>query len=157
MTSLFDSIQSPGRKTVLATLVAGLGFGFSVPALAEPGSVVISAVYGGGGNANAPFSRDYIELFNRSASTINLRGMSVQYQAAANTNWSGVTALPAIDLAPGQYFLVAEASGGSVGADVGHGRQGCAGKRCQRPAGRDGFPIGQHHGPDRLRHQRNRL
>jgi predicted extracellular nuclease len=119
MTSLFDSIQSPGRKTVLATLVAGLGFGFSVPALAEPGSVVISAVYGGGGNANAPFSRDYIELFNRSASTINLRGMSVQYQAAANTNWSGVTALPAIDLAPGQYFLVAEASGGSVGADIG--------------------------------------
>jgi len=119
MTSLFDSIQSPGRKTVLAALVAGLGFGFTASAFAEPGSVVISAVYGGGGNANAPYTRDYIELFNRSASTINLGGMSVQYQAATTANWSGVTALPAIDLAPGQYFLVAEASGGSVGADIG--------------------------------------
>ena len=119
MTSLFDSIQSPGRKTVLAALLAGLGFGFSVPAFADPGSVVISAVYGGGGNANAPFTRDYIELFNRSASTINLGGMSVQYQAATTATWSGVTALPAVDLAPGQYFLVAEASGGAVGADIG--------------------------------------
>jgi predicted extracellular nuclease len=117
MTSLFDSIQSPGRKTVLAALVAGLCC--SAPAFAEPGSVVISAIYGGGGNASAPYSRDYIELFNRSASTINLGGMSVQYQAAANANWSGVTPLPAVDLAPGQYFLVAEASGGSVGADIG--------------------------------------
>jgi predicted extracellular nuclease len=117
MTSLFDSIQSPGRKTVLAALVAGLCF--SAPAFAEPGSVVISAVYGGGGNAGAPYTRDYIELFNRSASTVNLGGMSVQYQAATTANWSGVTALPAIDLAPGQYFLVAEASGGSVGADIG--------------------------------------
>ncbi len=119
MTSLFDSIQSPGRKTVLAALIAGLGFGFSAPAFAEPGSVVISGVYGGGGNANALFTRDYIELFNRSSSTINLGGMSVQYQAATTANWSGVTTLPAVDLAPGQYYLVAEASGGSVGADIG--------------------------------------
>jgi predicted extracellular nuclease len=116
MTSLFDAIQSPGRKTVLAALVAGLCA--AAPAFATPGDVVISAVYAGGGNANAPFSRDFIELFNRSASTISLGGMSVQYQSATGTAWAA-TALPNVDLAPGQYFLVAEASGGAVGADLG--------------------------------------
>jgi len=122
MTSFFDSIQSPGRKTVLAALFAGLGFGCTAPAFAVPGSIVISAVYGGGGNgtgtAAAPYSRDFIELFNRSASTISLGGMSVQYQSATGTAWAA-TALPNVSLAPGQYFLVAQASGGAVGEDLG--------------------------------------
>jgi hypothetical protein len=116
MTSLFDSIQSPGRKTVLATLVAGLSF--AAPAFATPGDVVISAVYAGGGNANAPYTRDFIELFNRSGASISLGGMSVQYQSATGTAWSA-TALPNVSLAPGQYFLVAEATGGAVGGDLG--------------------------------------
>ncbi|MDQ2820614.1 MAG: ExeM/NucH family extracellular endonuclease [Pseudomonadota bacterium] len=116
MTSLFDSIQSPGRKTVLAALVAGLCV--AAPAFAVPGNVVISAVYAGGGNANAPYTRDFIELFNRSASTVSLKGMSVQYQSATGTAWAA-TALPDVSLAPGQYFLVAQATGGAVGADLG--------------------------------------
>jgi predicted extracellular nuclease len=124
MTSLFDSIQSPGRKTVLAALIAGLGFGLGAPAFAEPGSIVISAVYVGGGNgantdSQALFNRDFIELFNRSASTVSLGGMSVQYQAATGTNWTA-TPLPSVNLAPGQYFLVSESTGGAtVGADIG--------------------------------------
>jgi predicted extracellular nuclease len=116
MTSLFDSIQSPGRKTVLAALVAGLCA--AAPAFAAPGAVVISQVYGAGGNNGAAYNKDFIELFNRSASPVSLKGMSVQYQAAGatNTTWQA-TALGDVTLEPGQYYLVTEA-GGTVGANI---------------------------------------
>jgi uncharacterized protein (TIGR03437 family) len=77
--------------------------------------VVISQIFGGGGNANAPFRNDFIELFNSGQSTINLAGWSVQYASATATSWS-VTSLTPVLLAPGQYYLVQEASGGSSGA-----------------------------------------
>src|SRR5215510_3843051 len=47
--------------------------------------VVISQVYGGGGNASAPFRNDFIELFNRSAGSVSLAGWSVQYASATGT------------------------------------------------------------------------
>src|SRR4030095_6176159 len=36
--------------------------------------VVISQVYGGGGNSGAPLQRDFIELFNQRASPFNISG-----------------------------------------------------------------------------------
>ncbi|MFD1116897.1 lamin tail domain-containing protein, partial [Sphaerisporangium aureirubrum] len=82
------------------------------PASAEPGTVVISQVYGGGGNSGAPFTNDFVELFNRSGSAVSLDGWSVQYASATGTgafasnkvNLSG-------SLAPGQYHLVQLAPG----------------------------------------------
>ena len=81
--------------------------------------LVISQVYGGGGNANAPFRNDFIELFNAGGVSVNLTGMSVQYASATGTgNFSAnpVVALSAITLQPGQYYLVQQASGGAIGA-----------------------------------------
>jgi uncharacterized protein len=75
------------------------------------GSVVISEVYGGGGNTSAPFKNDYIELYNRTASSISLAGWSVQYASAAGTFWA-VTNLTG-SIGPGKYYLVAEAAGNS--------------------------------------------
>ena len=77
--------------------------------------VVISQVYGGGGNAGATLRNDFIEIFNRGAAPVALGGWSVQYASAAGTTWQ-VTPLPGISLAPGQYLLVQEAAGtgGSV-------------------------------------------
>jgi uncharacterized protein (TIGR03437 family) len=77
--------------------------------------IVISQLFGGGGNANAPFRNDFIELFNTGQSTVNLAGWSVQYASATATSWS-VTNLTPVLLAPGQYYLVQEVSGGSSGA-----------------------------------------
>jgi uncharacterized protein (TIGR03437 family) len=77
--------------------------------------IVISQIFGGGGNANAPFRNDFIELFNSGQSTVDLAGWSVQYASATATSWS-VTSLTPVLLAPGQYYLVQEASGGSSGA-----------------------------------------
>jgi predicted extracellular nuclease len=107
------SIHSPGRITVLAALLAG----FAAPALAVPGDVVVSQVYGAGGNNGAAWNRDFIELFNRSDKDVSLNGMSVQYQSATGTTWQA-TALPNVTLKPGQYFLVGGASG-ATGTDIG--------------------------------------
>lgn len=107
------SIHTPGRLTVLAALLAG----FAAPALAGTGSpVVISQVYGGGGNASAPYQNDFVELFNRSASPVTLDGWSLQYSSAGGTSWaSNKAAIPTVTLAPGQYYLV-QLSGGATGA-----------------------------------------
>ncbi|MEO7494418.1 MAG: lamin tail domain-containing protein, partial [Massilia sp.] len=118
MKTLITAISSPGRKTLLASVLAAALAGLAVPASAAPASVVISQVYGAGGNAGASYNRDFIELFNRSGVAQSLTGMSVQYQSATGTTWQA-TALPNVTLQPGQYFLVTGASGGAVGADVG--------------------------------------
>jgi DNA/RNA endonuclease G (NUC1) len=74
------------------------------------GSVVISQVYGGGGNAGATYKNDFIEIFNRSNANVDLSGWSVQYTSAAGTTWQ-VTTLNGGTLQPGQYYLVQEAVG----------------------------------------------
>jgi predicted extracellular nuclease len=74
-----------------------------------PGSVVISEVYGGGGNAGATYKNDFIELYNRTASPISLAGWSVQYSSAAGSTWQVTTLTGSI--APGKYYLVQESQG----------------------------------------------
>lgn len=81
-----------------------------------PGAVVISQVYGGGGNSGATLKNDYIELFNRSSNVVDLTGWSVQYVSATGTgSWSGKTTLSGT-IPPGGYYLIQEAqgTGGSV-------------------------------------------
>lgn len=77
--------------------------------------VVISQVYGGGGNTGATYKNDFIELFNKGTSPVSLNGWSVQYASATGTSWSK-TDLTNVTLAPGQYYLIQEAvgSGGTV-------------------------------------------
>jgi predicted extracellular nuclease len=75
---------------------------------------VISQIFGGGGNANAPFRNDFIELFNRGATPIDLSGWSVQYAGATSATWS-VTPLTPIILLPGRYYLIQQASGANNG------------------------------------------
>lgn len=79
--------------------------------------VVISQVYGGGGNSGAPFTHDFIELFNRGATPVNLSGWSVQYQSATGTGAWQVTPLTGT-IAPGGYYLVQEASNAAVGSPL---------------------------------------
>jgi uncharacterized protein len=84
-------------------------------ALAASSGLVISQVYGGGGNSLAPYSHDFIEIYNGGPSPISLAGLSLQYTSASGTGDFGANAglrteLPAVNLAPGGYFLVQEAS-----------------------------------------------
>ena len=79
--------------------------------------IVISQVYGGGGNTGAPYRNDFVELFNRGTTMVSLNGFSVQYASASNSGFFGsnpVTALSG-NLAPGQYYLV-QLAGGATGS-----------------------------------------
>ena len=106
------------RRTLLATLIAG----FAATAWAAPGDVVISQLYAHSNNGGGQWSHDFVELFNRSASPVNLDGMSLQYQSATGTAWGSVTRLPAVELLPGQYFLMVGRTGTNAGsAPVGAG------------------------------------
>ncbi len=71
--------------------------------------MVISEVYGGGGNSGATYTNDFIELYNRTGSSISLAGWSVQYASAGGSSWQ-VTPL-AGSIGPGKYYLVQEAAG----------------------------------------------
>ncbi|HCF62040.1 MAG TPA: hypothetical protein DFS52_29110 [Myxococcales bacterium] len=80
-----------------------------VSAPAEP-KVVISQVYGGGGNTGAPFKNDFIELFNSGTATADLTGWSIQYASATGTSWANKTNLSG-SIPPGGYFLIQQAAG----------------------------------------------
>jgi hypothetical protein len=78
---------------------------------------VISQVYGGGGNSGSTLKNDFIELFNRGVSAVDISGWSVQYASRTGNSWQ-VTELPNMQLQPGQYFLVQENSGSSGTVDL---------------------------------------
>ena len=70
-----------------ATVIDGQGAGTITNDDAAPpvvSTVVISQVYGGGGNTGATFTHDFIELFNRGTSSVSLAGWSVQYTGATS-------------------------------------------------------------------------
>ncbi|HEX8410119.1 MAG TPA: lamin tail domain-containing protein [Thermoanaerobaculia bacterium] len=73
-------------------------------------NIVISQVYGGAGCGTAgcsAYRNDYIELFNRSASSVTLTNWSVQYAAQTGTTWQVTTVNGTIPA--GGYLLVAQA------------------------------------------------
>jgi DNA/RNA endonuclease G (NUC1) len=76
--------------------------------------IVISQLYGGGGNTGAPFTNDYVELYNPTGVSFNVAGWSLQYASAAGTSWTNKQPLGGM-IAPGEYFLVKLGSGGAVG------------------------------------------
>ena len=99
---------------VLFVLVAAGGV-LAVPAArsASP-DIVLSQVYAGGGNAGAPFSNDYVELFNRGSTSIDVGGWTIQYVSAAGTTWQATPLTGTI--APGRRYLVQLAAAAAVGA-----------------------------------------
>ncbi len=113
MKKLVATTHAPGKLTVLAALLAGL----SVPAMAASPNLVISQIYGAGGNVGSVLRNDYVEIFNRGTTAVTATGWSVQYGSATSAAaWSGKSVLPTFTIEPGQYILIQEQSGGGVGA-----------------------------------------
>jgi predicted extracellular nuclease len=96
------------RRVLLAAVAASLVL--AAPASAASPDIVISQVYGGGGNSGATLKNDFIELYNRGSAPVPVDGWSVQYSAATSTNWMGRTPLSGT-IRPGRYYLVQEAAG----------------------------------------------
>jgi hypothetical protein len=86
------------------------------PAGAASADVVISQVYGGGGNSGATLKNDYVQLYNHGTAPIDLAGWSVQYAAKTGASWQ-VTPLSG-QVAAGARFLVAEAAGAGGTTDL---------------------------------------
>lgn len=82
-------------------------------------NVIITEVYGGGGNDGATFKNDFIELFNTTESTIDVGGWSVQYYSATGTGTnSNRTVIPDGSIIPAKsHFLIKQAAG-SGGTDT---------------------------------------
>lgn len=77
--------------------------------------VVISQVYGGGGNNGAPYTNDFIELYNPTDQEVSIDGWSVQY-ASATGAFSNQTNL-AGSIPAGGYYLI-QGSGGANGESL---------------------------------------
>ncbi|WP_374688944.1 ExeM/NucH family extracellular endonuclease [Promineifilum sp.] len=110
---------------LILALVAVVSPGLGRPAAALSSDIVISQVYGGsgvdgtGGN-DSVYINDYVELFNRGTTTVSLSGMSIQYASATGTgDFAGnpVVVLSG-SLAPGQYYLIQQSSGGTFGGPL---------------------------------------
>jgi hypothetical protein len=100
-------------RLVLAAAVGAIFLTSAAANGASPG-IVISQVYAGGGNAGATYTNDFVELFNRGSSAVDVSGWSVQYASASSTSWQ-VTAL-AGSIAPGRHYLVQLASAAAIGS-----------------------------------------
>lgn len=100
------------HKILTFVFVVVLLLAMPVRSYAGPGSssVVISQVYGGGGNSGATWKNDFIELFNRSSLPVDVTGWTVQYASSAGTSWQKSSNLSGV-IQPGQYFLVQMAAG----------------------------------------------
>ncbi len=107
-------VRAPARPLSLAIIaamaIAILPAAAARPALAASPDVVISEVYGGGGNSGAVFTNDFVELFNRGAAPASIAGWSVQYASSTGTSWSRTNLTP-VTLQPGQRYLVQHAQG----------------------------------------------
>ena len=107
------------RWMILIALVSlGMLIVASLPLFASPlfvpsNTIVISQIYGAGGNSGATYQNDFVELFNRGNTTVNVTGWTVQYAPATSSSWVSTTLSGS--LAPGQYFLVKQGSGGTNG------------------------------------------
>ncbi|MCU1228375.1 MAG: polymorphic outer membrane protein [Acidobacteria bacterium] len=111
-TATFTASLSDGVNPA-ATQVVNIGVS---PTGSSVTHVVISQVYGAGGNASATYSNDYVELFNPTGSPVNMAGWTIQYASATNTaDWASIAPIGGI-IGPGEYFLVGLASGGATGA-----------------------------------------
>ena len=97
-----------GRWLARAALVAAALLGGVAHAVSP--DVVISQVYGGGGNSGATYKNDFIELYNRGTAAVSVSGWSVQYASSAGSTWTNQTNLTGT-IQPGHYLLVQEAAG----------------------------------------------
>jgi predicted extracellular nuclease len=94
-------------RVLLISLAAALAL--AAPASAASPDIVISQVYGGGGNSGATLKNDFIELYNRGSEPVAVAGWSVQYASSAGTTWQRT--LLSGTIRPGRYYLVQEGQG----------------------------------------------
>ncbi|MBP2436200.1 ExeM/NucH family extracellular endonuclease [Microbacterium amylolyticum] len=92
-------------------LAAGSFIAFPAAASAAPdgSTLVISEVYGGGGNSGAPLTHDFVELFNPTDEVIDLGPLAIEYRSASGGSGGTVDLVGQVDA--GVHFLIQLAAG----------------------------------------------
>lgn len=98
-------------KKLLAIIL--MCYAFNAPA--QVNHLVISQVYGGGGNTGALYKYDFVELYNPTPNPISLAGWSLQYAGAKTNNWNSNKVNLSGTVASGKYFLIQLGNPGSEG------------------------------------------
>ena len=94
-----QSSRPTAGRLLLLLLICFAGW-----AKAASDSVLISQIYGGGGNVGAVYQNDFIELYNRGGTAVDLSSWSLQYSGSTNGNWKKTDLAGVIE--PAHYYLV---------------------------------------------------
>ncbi|MEY3231227.1 MAG: hypothetical protein RL689_1316 [Planctomycetota bacterium] len=99
-TIVFTTSDQQGRSDV-----SRLPFAVAV---CEPNNtgIVISQVYGGGGNSGSGFNGDFAEIFNRSGTPVDLTGWSFQSARVTDQGFDSRIAFLSGVINPGEYRLI---------------------------------------------------
>jgi predicted extracellular nuclease len=114
--------RTPARLAVVATaaLVATFvsGGALLAPASANPAGtgLVISEVYGAGGNNGAVLNADFVELYNPTDAAISVTGDYIHYRSAAGGSGGAPQALTGSVPAHGHYLIQMGSSGSNGSA-----------------------------------------
>jgi predicted extracellular nuclease len=79
--------------------------------------VVISEIYGGGGNSGSTWKNDFVELYNPTNAPVNVTGWSVQYASATGVFGNFKTVLQGI-IQPRSFYLIQESQGAGGTKDL---------------------------------------
>jgi hypothetical protein len=101
--------------SVLLAILVACALGGPTAHSASP-DLVVSQVYAGGGNSGAPFTNDFVELFNRGPTSVDISTWTIQYAGAASTSWQATTLSGSVQ--PGHYYLVQLASAAAIGSPL---------------------------------------
>lgn len=115
--TLHPSIPS-APKRLIAALAAALPLAMLGAVLPAQAAVMISQVYGGGGNSGAPYQNDFVELHNNGSTAVSLSGWSLQYSSATGTSWANGKVNLSGSIPAGGFFLVKLGNGGGTVAGV---------------------------------------
>jgi len=108
--TLAQALRTPPRVALLALAVAATALAGGAHEARADGDIVISQIYGGGGNTGSTLTNDFVELFNRSLAPVNVTGWTLQYAAPTGQTWQSTVLSGTIPV--GGYYLIQEFSGG---------------------------------------------
>ena len=104
-----------GRGGVAAVCTALVATQLALTASASaaaPSHLVISEVYLNGGSTGATYKNKYVELYNPTATAVDVSTMSLQYRSATGTSGTSTT-VPLTGSVPAHgYYLVQGAANG---------------------------------------------
>ena len=101
--------------SLAALLTTPLAF-VTAPAQAASPDLVISEVYGAGGNSGATYNADFVELYNPTGAPVSLTGLSLQYRSQAGTTGNAVALTGSV--AAGDHYVIQMSTVGANGDAV---------------------------------------